>query len=157
MKKLISLILLTTMFSCGVSSKIIDTSPPVTKTILLKSNKNTNFVKANEWMVKEFFSAESVIQYTDKEAGIIKGKYAMFGGSSPSKYSAGLPPYYAVITLRVKDYGSRIEIDPTSKFVVRKYLGTKFGFTPEHFNKLASELIIRFENHMKNKSENDNW
>lgn len=38
-------------------------------------SKDTLFMKANSWMVDAFNSAESVIQYTDKDAGIIKGKY----------------------------------------------------------------------------------
>ena len=39
------------------------------------SSHDDLFVKANSWMVDTFKSAKSVIQYTDKEAGIVKGKY----------------------------------------------------------------------------------
>jgi hypothetical protein len=42
--------------------------------------KNDLFVMANSWMVKTFNSPQDVIQYNDKEAGIIKGKF-LIGGS----------------------------------------------------------------------------
>lgn len=41
------------------------------------ASKDELFVRANSWMVDTFRSAESVIQYTDKEAGIVKGKYLL--------------------------------------------------------------------------------
>jgi hypothetical protein len=37
--------------------------------------KNDLYVKANAWAVKEFSSAESVIEFQDKEAGKIMGKF----------------------------------------------------------------------------------
>ena len=40
-------------------------------------SKDDLFVRANSWMVDTFRSAEAVIQYTDKEAGIVKGKYLL--------------------------------------------------------------------------------
>ena len=46
-----------------------------TKNVQTKTNKNSNFIKANEWMVQSFNDAKSVIQFKDKEAGIFKGKY----------------------------------------------------------------------------------
>ena len=33
------------------------------------------FVRANEWMTQAFNSAKAVIQYSDKDAGIIRAKY----------------------------------------------------------------------------------
>ena len=37
--------------------------------------KNDLYIKVNEWFVKNFTSAESVIQFQDKEEGKIIGKY----------------------------------------------------------------------------------
>jgi Domain of unknown function (DUF4468) with TBP-like fold len=38
-------------------------------------SKDEIYIKANAWFVEEFKSAESVIQFQDKEAGKIMGKY----------------------------------------------------------------------------------
>jgi hypothetical protein len=38
-------------------------------------SKNTLYIKANAWFVETFNSAESVIEFQDKESGSIIGKY----------------------------------------------------------------------------------
>jgi len=38
-------------------------------------SKNALYIKVNEWFVKTFNSAESVIEFQDKEAGVVMGKY----------------------------------------------------------------------------------
>ena len=77
-----------------------------------KSDKNYNFIKANEWMVQTFNNAKSVIQFKDKEAGIVKGKYVMKEGIiSTGPYTQSTPTFFSVITIRVKDKASRIEFD----------------------------------------------
>jgi hypothetical protein len=66
-------------------------------------------------MVQTFGDAESVIQFTDKEAGVVKGKYIMKEGTiGTSPYSKSTQPYFSIITIRVKDQASRIEIVPRS-------------------------------------------
>ena len=142
--------------SCG-SVKTLPSPDSITKTIQVESDKNSNFVKANEWMVNTFGNAESVIQFTDKEAGIVKGKYVMSLGQVGGQYTPAVSSSYATITLRVRDNASRIEIEPTDSFIVTNYMGTKFGFTPDQFIAKANELITDFESHMNKKSANDNW
>ena len=55
-------------------------------------------------MAQSFNDAKSVIQFKDKEAGIVKGKYLMRVGVGSE------PSFYSVITIRVEDSVSRIEI-----------------------------------------------
>jgi hypothetical protein len=83
----------------------------------LPGNKNQLFVKANEWMVKTFNSAESVIQFSDKEEGTIIGKYLMFGEVHSGGYGVTVDNrVYAKIDIRIKDNKARISIEPLDKW-----------------------------------------
>ena len=155
-KVLVSLVISVFLFSCG-SYKSMPSPDTISKTIKIKSGHNSSYVKANEWIVRTFNDAESVIQFTDKEAGIIKGKYIMAKGQIGTKYVPASEPYYAMITLRVKEGAARIEIAPTTGFKVMNYLGTKLGFSPEQFVASANALVTDFEIHMNKKAQNDNW
>jgi hypothetical protein len=158
MKKLIfSIVCSIFLFSSCASYQTISAPETISKTIVVKSNHNSTFIKANEWMVQTFGNAESVIQFSDKEAGIVKGKYVMFKGVSATKYTAAQEAYFAMITLRVKDKGARIEVTPLADFKVLKMMGATSGFTPEMFTASANILIAEFEKHMNNKSANDSW
>ena len=55
-------------------------------------------------MVQRFNDAKSGLQFKDKEAGIVKGKYLLKVGLGSD------PSFYSVITIRVRDRVSRIEI-----------------------------------------------
>lgn len=156
-KQIPTLILVFTFFSCVSVKTLTYEGEPLTETIELNSSKNSNYVKANEWMVETFGNAESVIQFVDKEAGIIKGKYMMYQGQTGSQYSPPTQSYFAMITIRVKDKAARIEVDPTSKFNVTNYMGSKIGFTPELFKSSAQNLISDFSIKMKSQSKNDDW
>lgn len=152
---------LSTMFtSCVSTKKLLDSPPPKTKTIENKATKNSNFIKANEWMVETFNDAESVIQFTDKEAGIVKGKYIMRKGSVTAGLygtSTTVEPFYAIITIRVKDKACRIEIDPPSGMYTQKAMDVEYGFTPEQFNLETDVLLADFEKAMLSKSVNEDW
>jgi hypothetical protein len=148
------------LISCVPAKKVLETPDPIIKNVENKSDKNSNYIKANEWMVESFNDAESVIQFTDKEAGVVKGKYIMRKGSTMSNGFGGITtidPYYAVITIRVKDSASRIEIDPPSGMFSQKTMGVEYGFTPEMFKASAESLISDFENQMLKKGANDDW
>ena len=144
--------------SCVPKMQILETPEAKTKNIVNKSDKNSNFIKANEWMVQTFGNAESVIQFTDKEAGIVKGKYIMKEGFvSTNVYAKSTSAYYSIITIRVKNEASRIEIVAPSGMYSQKYMNIEYGFTPEMFNAASDILIANFEEHMLKKSANDSW
>ena len=157
LKRVLLVLLISINYSCMSVKTLTYEGEPLTETIELNSSKNSNYVKANEWMVETFGNAESVIQFVDKEAGIIKGKYMMYQGQTGSQYSPSTQSYFAMITIRVKDKAARIEVDPTSKFSVTNYMGSKIGFTPELFKLSAQNLISDFSIKMKSQSKNDDW
>lgn len=157
MRRLALLLPILLITSCVSVKSMTYEGNPITKTIELTTPKQSNYIKANEWMVETFGNAESVIQFSDKEAGIIKGKYMMYKGQTGSEYSPAVASYFAMITLRVRDNAAKIEIEPINDFVVTKYMGSSFGFTPEMFTTEATNLVADFEQKMKSESKNDNW
>ena len=158
-KRLSVVTLLITIFMSCVTTRTTITSPePETKNVETQDDKNSNFVKANEWMVQTFNNAKSVIQFKDKEAGIVKGKYVMKEGIvSTSPYTKSIPTFFSVITIRVKDNASRIEIEAPSGMYSQKVMGVEYGFTEDLFKIEASRLINEFEIYMKKASTNDSW
>ncbi len=157
---LLTVIITTGLFftSCVSSRQTIASPETKVKNVVNKSDKNSNYIKANEWMVQAFGDAESVIQFTDKEAGIVKGKYVMKQGAiSTSAYVQSTPSFYAIITIRVKDEACRIEIVAPTGMYSQKVMGVETGFTPEMFNTSSDLLIADFETNMLKKSANDSW
>ena len=69
-------------------------------------SKDELYVKANAWMVSAFNNAKSVVQYQDKEAGTIMGKYLMHGGTlvqSMAGTTTSSEEVYAIIDIRIKE------------------------------------------------------
>jgi|TARA_B110000240_G_scaffold128291_1_gene142615 hypothetical protein len=158
--KVSALFLVITVFtSCATLTVVkIPTPEPTIKNVETESDKNSNFIKANEWMVQSFNDAKSVIQFKDKEAGIVKGKYLMKAGVvSTSPYTASIPSFYSIITIRVKDSIARIEVNAPSGMYSSTAFGVEYGFTKEMFLTKANALVNEFEVYMKKKSSNDNW
>ncbi len=72
---------------------------------IAKADKDELYIKANTWFVDTFVSAESVIEFQDKEAGKIAGKYTF-------EYSEGFQRYRVkqTIDLSIRDNMVRVEI-----------------------------------------------
>lgn len=65
------------------------------------TSKDDLYIRANTWFVNTFKSSKSVIQFQDKDAGKIMGKYLM-----PMTYSECI----STITVDVKENRARIHI-----------------------------------------------
>jgi hypothetical protein len=117
-------------------------------------DKGENFVLANEWMVETFNDAQSVIQFTDKESGIVKGKYTVRNGYvSTSPYVASVEALYSIITIRVKENSCRIEIDPPNvQFYSQMSMGNEFGYTTAMFDESTNKLITDFQRRMQGQA-----
>ena len=77
MKKLLPIILLI-IFSGCITYKLVSLDGATNETVInLEGKKSKLYVMANEWMVQAFNNAESVIQFQDKEEGVIIGKYLL--------------------------------------------------------------------------------
>ena len=82
----------TTMLYPEQKSKIVN---------IANTNKSDLFVRANNWMVETFNNAESVIQFSDKENGIVTGKYLM--QTIIKGTAVPVTKVFAIIKIRVKD------------------------------------------------------
>ncbi|WP_158093907.1 DUF4468 domain-containing protein [Algoriphagus ratkowskyi] len=143
--------------SCLGTKNIQQSPSPKIATFENGLDKNDNYVLANEWMVEAFNDATSVIQFTDKESGTVKGKYLLKAGSvSTSPYVSSTDPLHAIITIRARDNKIRIEIDPPSSgFYSQSSMGNEYGYTIQMFDKTTSNLVEDFQSRMKGKSTSE--
>ena len=106
MKKLILLILLV---SCSATRILVSFDEPIVKTYKVDVSQDDLFINANRWMISIFRDARSVIQFSDKDAGILIGKYLLHHFDSFLNYFAEI---YAIIEINVKDGKGLISIKP---------------------------------------------
>ncbi|AWW32180.1 hypothetical protein DN752_19670 [Echinicola strongylocentroti] len=103
------------LLSSCMSAKVVNMEdrPYVQVYESLDTSQDDLFLMANEWMIKTFNDAESVIQHSDKEDGVLMGKYLMSGGVSTGLYGTTSDSrVYSIIDIRVKDDKVRISITP---------------------------------------------
>ena len=155
MKKLILIAILALgVQSCGIP-KYLNTGTIEVQREVVENNKNAldNYVLANEWMVEAFNNAESVIQFSDKEAGIVKGKYSLYSGYTSGYYT--VDPVSAIITVRTKDGSATLSIDTRgNNFQILKYTDVNLqahnkGISSEDAKLQINLLIESFKNRLK--------
>ena len=56
----------------------------------MTDNQDDLFIKANDWMISMFKDASSVIQFNDKQEGVLIGKYLMSGTLNTSTHVMGM-------------------------------------------------------------------
>ncbi|WP_236984860.1 DUF4468 domain-containing protein [Marinagarivorans cellulosilyticus] len=117
------------------------------------AEKDTLYVRANNWMVDAFNNADSVVQFTDKESGTISGRYLLGTVSNASEYGPARRAY-ATIKVRVKDGASKITVTPESFTYAKGNIYTLY--TEEDAKRDVDALLFSFETAMK-KSEDDEW
>jgi hypothetical protein len=136
MKKVVFILIAIALSSCTVT--MITTAPSILEAHP-EGLKDDLFVQANLWMVDNFKNAESVIQYTDKEAGVFKGK-ALIYYSSGGTYSIASSIYatltvetrdnYVSLNIRVHEYANDT-YGTRKKAVDREVVSLKNSFTNE--------------------------
>jgi len=106
------------------------------------------YIKANMWFVDAFKNADSVIQFSDKQSGTIKGKYVS------DLVLSGYQQYLTTTTITVEVKGGRCRIsftDPSFKeYMVDGYGIRRGGFTggdkPVKAQAMADNLQIEWKN-----------
>lgn len=112
----------------------------------LPGNQDDLYLKANEWMVSAFNNAESVIQHSDKEEGVLIGKYLMFGALTTGMYGID-SRVFSIIDIRVKDGRARLSIQPDNY----TYYDTQYAYTKEKALATMEELASSFEKSLKSE------
>jgi len=96
------------LVSCATTGTKVTEPVTYSETIEITGvSQDDLYIRANMWFVDAFNNAESVIQFSDKESGVIKGKY--IGGS----VVVGIYIYKisTTVTVEVKDGRYRITFD----------------------------------------------
>ena len=97
------------------STKNISTLPETYEEIVdISGTKDALYTKANLVFVDIFNNADSVIQFSDKEAGVMKGKYV-------SAVSAGVSEYKVYTTVEVSVKEGKYRIAMTLADVIETY------------------------------------
>lgn len=125
----------------------------VTKVIEVSgASKDELFVKASSWLVDAFNSAKSVIQFSDKEAGVIKGKYRI---TFPQFLETG--ECEATFTVECKDGKCRLIIDDPYNFRADDIYSTRItNMTKEGYESVTNDinaLCLSFEKYLKEEHD----
>lgn len=152
-KNLFFISVLFLFIGCG-TVKMIQIDKPVIKTYTdLTDNQDDLFVKANDWMISMFKDASSVIQFNDKQEGVLIGKYLMSGtlNTSISRYGnvSADSRVYAKIDIRVRDGRARISIEPIGSWKYDDSGLTIYNYSKENFYQDMDKLFLSFENAIK--------
>lgn len=147
MKKHIA-ITLSIIFTSCVSLNIADNKDLTTSRVYenLDTSKQELFVKCNEWMVNQFISSKSVIQYSDKEAGIIKGIYHNTNYDEVIHLD-GPPSAKFLITIKVKDNRAKLSIAARGEI-----LGSSKGLL--NLKRSIGRMLQSFDKAIRGKNEN---
>ncbi len=157
MKKLLLLLTCIILTSCGGYKATTVTIDEMSKSFEVQGEKDDLYVKANQWMVENFNSAKSVIQFSDKDAGIVSGKYYM---ATPmvvgSNYQTTTNEIFAIIKLQVKDGAAKISVDPED-YAYSEGMGiTNVGeYREEDVRAKMENLIANYEDYMINSNATD--
>lgn len=115
--------------------------------------KNELYIRANTWMVEAFTNAESVIQFSDKENGIVTGKYIMTTIITSTTTSHGV---YSIIKIQVKDGAAKITITPESYQNNANIFAGGISYPLEKMNSDVDALIGDFSKSIV-ETENTDW
>ena len=129
------------MCSSCATTQTAFTPITLTETATVLGTKNDVYVKANLWLVDVFNSAKSVIQFSDKEAGVIKGKYVLY--FKPSGQYVGKLERDAIITLNANENQLTITIICNDRPMGIFYSATQMN---ADLNRLIDRFKAQFEN-----------
>ena len=104
-------------------------------------------------MISMFVDASSVIEFSDKEGGVLIGKYLMSGEirTGYSFYATATVDsrVYAKIDIRVRDGRARISIEPIGSWKYDDSGLTIYNYSKENFYQDMDKMMLSFENAIK--------
>lgn len=158
MKTIYFFLLLIFLSSCTTYKFV--SAPKVNEFIDVNGTKDQLYIKANQWIVRAFKDAKSVIQFQDKAEGKIMGKYLM----NSIKYGGGYGLYstpatsedvFSLITISVKDNATKIDIEPMGQWKYDASGMTIFNYSPEKAQADIKALIADYTKFITSKD--DTW
>ncbi|TBW28283.1 DUF4468 domain-containing protein [Gramella sp. KN1008] len=150
MRKLVLITVIMFFCSCGVKYVPVSVQP-IEETFEIKDQeKDLLFAKANTWFALAFQNSKNVIQYSDKETGVITGRFAILPQVSRNGYGIQQDnSIYSGIHVRLKDNGAKIVVSPDNFTEVHSSLNESYRFTKESAIAKSQELINSFVTYLK--------
>jgi hypothetical protein len=149
MKRMIFLVLMAAgLSSCFAPGLVTFNDDDFVEVYEIPGTKDELFLKANEWMVSIFNDAKSVIQHSDKEEGVIIGKYLMVSADENSGlYNKTVKAdVFAVIDIRVREGRCRLAVQPLDYYYWE-------GFGISYSKERAADEIAMLTNSFREKLE----
>lgn len=133
-------------------------NPNFERIVDTKYNKDEAFVIANGWLVEQMVSAKDVIQYSDKEAGMLKGKFYIHYSRMVSGGQTGIVEVSGIITIMVKDNKAKIQIDVSGE-KNQTLIGTYDKWTESELNEYKAKVDYLLNDFEKTMTEevNSDW
>ncbi|MDY7026706.1 MAG: DUF4468 domain-containing protein [Spirochaetota bacterium] len=150
MKQTILLLISAAMlFGCASATTVMSEDPQVIEIIEVDASVSDIFRLSNEWMVETFNSAEAVIQYTDKEEGVLMGK-----GVSEIPVTLGSWRIGYTLKIETREGKARISIYDMTFAVKSGYEITEMGRLKyqEHWDRVKDDITAiadDYESHLK--------
>ena len=134
------------MTSCAISKTEYYEIDEASETISINQSKNEIFVNSNLWLVESFVSAKSIIQYSDKEAGVIAGKFKIMDDPYNTNVNKEVE---AVIKIFANEGNVKISIKPLPYPRYQNY-GTRADEVINIIKNKIENLIKEYEVYLNN-------
>ena len=147
--------------SCGTTS-LVRPENNYEKIIEIEGlSKDKLYIKANAWFVETFNSAESVIEFQDKEEGKIIGKYASKSYYRDLKYRTVVSVDVQENRVRVKFYDAMVWHEPHGKYMSVETNSGNAQSWRGVYRRLSEDLIPQWKglaNVLESRlNESDDW
>lgn len=150
MKKITLLSFILIFISCGVTYVPVSIVPIEETFEVKEQDKDLLFSKANTWLALSFKSSKNIIQYSDKEAGVLTGRFAIYPIVETNGYGVQQDKsLYSGIHIRVKDNGAKISISPEDFYEVHSSINKSYRFTKDTAIVKSQEMITSFKAYLQ--------
>ncbi|MDT0649748.1 DUF4468 domain-containing protein [Autumnicola edwardsiae] len=148
MKKCLLLFASVLFFSCSAYVPVNVSPQSSSKEYELETSKDDLYVQVNNWMIDSFENAKSVIDFSDKEAGIITGKY-LIGEVYSASNNYGLTDVYATVRVQIKDDYAKLTVTPENyQYIDSGDVSEDHKLPVEKVNRQVNTLLESFEQYV---------
>lgn len=132
-----------TLVGCATTSNLWMSEFEVRKIIEVPNmSQNELYIKTNLWAVDVFNKSDSVIEFSDKEAGIIKGKYVQeLGYNFWASFAQSSKYHTATINNQVRLVITIINKDGSVEIVLNNPTVTAGSISEDELTKTCNTLI----------------
>lgn len=159
MKKYFLLLVITILLT-SCRSYVLVNENSFDRVVKVDGEKDELFVKANNWMVENFYKANSVIQFSDRKNGSLSAKHLLHPVTLGRAYYKEkeekgiikdvIKDLYITFRVKVKDNAAKLVVNSPEYYYMDK--GGTYGKDKYPLNLLKQEINVyldSFEKHMK--------